>query len=513
MQVSGVTSSALDVLHRITVSLNITEVTTAIDSWESGVSVQVDSNADLFAAVAEGDLDNYTTASWVCLGVTVAVVLVLLLIASKLKNALAICAMATQPIAAMPGLLLLPTLSVLLSAVVVINFFFTICMFLTPDPETTSAWLLLFTSNVTNALISSAGTNVESLAQGNSDVQRLGSSIETLDVQLDQLPVDAHLLVYAAAGFEAFSGLWLLCLIEAVTYTTISGAVGYWYFTGSQADRDLADPADRTRFPVLSSLYRVLRYHLGTMAAGSFILAAFTAVRVVLAYIDAKTKDLQGANSMLKYALKCTQCCLWVFHRIVKYLTKFAFVSVATDGMSFCSAAFASFRLTTDHPLQMLANEAAMAVLSLLQLVLTPLMCAILAYNAVVWEWRSSVLGAWNAANAWGDATCDQYQSDAIDACGYKASVIGFVSITTFAEWSADEKPNELRVAVATLLVAFGVTRVFRGVYAAAVDTIFVCCVRSEEQEVARPYKKPEMADTVLRGSSKNLISGGLIST
>ena len=148
-----------------------------------------------------------------------------------------------------------------------------------------------------------------------------------------------------------------------------------------------------------------------------------------------------------------------------------------------------------------------MAVLSLLQLVLTPLVCAILAYNAVAWQWRSSLLSAWQAAIAWGDATCAQYQSHSVDACGYKASVLGFLSATSFTDWPADEKPNELRVAVATLLVSFWVTRTFRDVYAAAVDTIFVCCVRSEDEDVAKPYRKASMAETVLHGSSKNLIS------
>ena len=62
----------------------------------------------------------------------------------------------------------------LLSAVVVVNFFFTLCMFLTPDPETTSSWLLLFTSNVTNTLIQGTGDNVGHLAQGNSEARRLG---------------------------------------------------------------------------------------------------------------------------------------------------------------------------------------------------------------------------------------------------------------------------------------------------------------------------------------------------
>ena len=148
-----------------------------------------------------------------------------------------------------------------------------------------------------------------------------------------------------------------------------------------------------------------------------------------------------------------------------------------------------------------------MAVLSLLQLILTPLVCAILAYNAVAWQWRSSLLSAWQAANAWGDATCAQYQTHAVDACGYKARVLGFLSATSFTDWPADEKPNELRVAVATLLVSFWVTRTFRDVYAAAVDTIFVCCVRSEDEDVAKPYRKASMAETVLHGSSKNLIS------
>ena len=34
-----------------------------------------------------------------------------------------------------------------------------------------------------------------------------------------------------------------------------------------------------------------------------------------------------------------------------------------------------------------------------------------------------------------------------------------------------------------------------------------------EDQDVAKAYRKPEMAETVLHGSSKNLISGGVVST
>ena len=101
----------------------------------------------------------------------------------------------------------------------------------------------------------------------------------------------------------------------------------------------------------------------------------------------------------------------------------------------------------------------------------------------------------------------------------------------TAEPWPSDEKPSSLRVAVATLLVSYWVTRTFRDVYAAAVDTLFICVIKSEDQvrtstltptpnpnpdpiptpnpiqDVAKAYKKQEMTDTIMYGSSKNLVS------
>jgi len=326
--------------------------------------------------------------------------------------------------------------------------------------------------------------------------------------QLGELPIDAETLVYSAAAFEIFSALWLLFLIDAVTYTTISGAVGYWFFTGSVADADLADPSDKTRFPIGCSLYRCVRFHLGSLALGSFILTLISVVRAVLAYVDAKTKELQDSNTMVKMVLKCAHFCLWVFEKIIKFLTKFAYVTIATDGASFCQGAYASFKLTTEHPLQMLANEAAMAVLSLLQLIFTPVLCSILAYNAVENQWRSSLMVAYEATNGWGQDLCAQFQSNATDVCKVQQDVFSFLaSVMTWEDWPADEKPSSLRVALATLLVSYWVTRTFRDVYAAAVDTLFLCVVKTGDQEVAKPYKKAEMTDTIMHGSSKNLLS------
>jgi choline transporter-like protein 2/4/5 len=527
LDVSAVTSAATDALHALASKVNISQVTEVVVSTTDGVSVQVATNADLFEAVAESDLENFKLAAWISLGVTLLVLLVLLVVAGKLKNALAICAMATKPIAAMPSLLLMPTLAVLLSVVVVVNFFVTTVMFITPDPEAVTLWLESFVGNVTNAMLDVTGASLENLDNNMTgaaldaaasmgvdasaylaSVEDFGHSIDAMQLQLTELPIDAETLVYSAAGFEVFSALWLLFLIDAVTYTTVCGSIGYWYFTGSVEEADLADAADKTKFPILGSLYRCVRFHLGSLAMGSFILTLISVLRAVLAYIDAKTKEMQASNSMVQLVMKCAQLCLFVFDKIIKFLTKFAYVTIATDGASFCQAAVASFKLTLEHPLQMLANEAAMAVLSLLQLIFTPVLCSVLAYNAVEWNWRSHLFEMWGSASSWGQSLCEQYQSDAVDACGYKGTVVGFLeSIMTAEPWPSDEKPSSLRVAVATLLVSYWVTRTFRDVYAAAVDTLFICVIKSEDQDVAKAYKKQEMTDTIMYGSSKNLVS------
>ena len=506
LDVSGATSSAIDAITDLTHKLNMSRVSSAVDIATGDISDTLTSNAELFDAVADDKAKNFTTAAWLCLAATVAVLVVLAIVTPKLKNALAICAMATEPIAAMPGMLLLPVASVLLGSVVVVNFFATVVMFLTPDPQAMTDYLVYFTGNLTNAVLDAAGETVLDVAGGNADAQQLGTNLESINVQLQEEGIDPVALVYSLAGYEVFSCLWLLFLIEAVAYTTISGAVSYWYFTGSQKEDDLVDPADRTRFPILASLYRCLRFHLGSLAFGSFVLALFTILRAVLAYVDEKTRGLQETNFTFKLVIKCARCCLWVFDKVLKFLTKFAFVTIATDGTSFCRATAASFRLTTDHPIQMLANEAAMAVLSLLLVFVTPLVCAILAYNAVKQQWRSYLFTSFDAAGGWGQSLCEKYESNSIDACGYKSDFLTFVAPLALSDWEPTEKPDALKVAIATLILSFWVTRIFRDVYAASVDTIFVCCVKVEDQPVCKRYQKEDIHDTVMRGSTKNLL-------
>ena len=78
--------------------------------------------------------------------------------------------------------------------------------------------------------------------------------------------MDPEGIRYALAAYFIFGLLWLIALVNAIAWTSMSGAVSQWFFY-----RD--DPSERSCFPVFSALYRTLRFHLGSLALGSLCVA------------------------------------------------------------------------------------------------------------------------------------------------------------------------------------------------------------------------------------------------
>ena len=69
-----------------------------------------------------------------------------------------------------------------------------------------------------------------------------------------------------------------------------------------------ARPPDSARkdigdYPILDSFYRVYRYHAGSMAMGSALLAVTTTLRLILFYVEQNTKKLQESNKFVKYLI------------------------------------------------------------------------------------------------------------------------------------------------------------------------------------------------------------------
>lgn len=65
----------------------------------------------------------------------------------------------------------------------------------------------------------------------------------------------------------------------------------------------------------------MLRYHLGSIAFGSLLIAIVQFIRAILEYINHKTKELQQNNMLVKFLMCCVRCCLWCFEKCVKFIT------------------------------------------------------------------------------------------------------------------------------------------------------------------------------------------------
>ena len=143
--------------------------------------------------------------------------------------------------------------------------------------------------------------------------------------------------------YHFFGYLWITQFIIAVEQTTIAGAIASWYW--------VLDKKQIPSFPVLSSLKRVIRYHLGSMAFGSLIIAIIKFIRAVLAWLQRRLKGnfflfkifeyvfqyfnnnnintLLGAQlAPLIFLLKCLSYCFAIYERFMKSINKNAYIMV-----------------------------------------------------------------------------------------------------------------------------------------------------------------------------------------
>ncbi|KAG7225443.1 hypothetical protein INR49_027437 [Caranx melampygus] len=140
-----------------------------------------------------------------------------------------------------------------------------------------------------------------------------------------------NLQIYNVVAF-----LWCVNFVIALGHCTLAGAFAsyYWAFT---------KPDDIPMFPVCGGFMRSLRYHVGSLAFGALILTLVQIVRIILEYIDHKTKDAQ--NPVARFILCCLKCCFWCLEKFIKFLNRNAYIMIAIYGKNFCVSAKNAFML------------------------------------------------------------------------------------------------------------------------------------------------------------------------
>jgi len=132
-----------------------------------------------------------------------------------------------------------------------------------------------------------------------------------------------------------FSFLWNNAFLVALGQLIIAGACSMWFFTQREEKGK--------KSVVRASVWISFRYHLGTLAFGSLVIALVQFVRYALMYLEKQAGAAK--NRVIVLALKIVQCCLWCFEKCLKFLNKNAYIQVALMGKGFCTSAKAAFFL------------------------------------------------------------------------------------------------------------------------------------------------------------------------
>jgi hypothetical protein len=163
------------------------------------------------------------------------------------------------------------------------------------------------------------------------------------------MPVMNYLMIYHIFGL-----LWTAQFLQGIGAMTISGAVCAWYFSQLPKEAEGDEEAEklrypRSRFPICASLYRTLRFYLGSIAFGSLLIAFIQFIRLVFAYIQKKLEPQAKNNASLRFILCCIQCCLKCLQSLVETVTRNAYVFTALKGGSFCASGGMVFKLIVSH--------------------------------------------------------------------------------------------------------------------------------------------------------------------
>lgn len=125
----------------------------------------------------------------------------------------------------------------------------------------------------------------------------------------------------------------------AVSQYVLIVAIVSWYFTENENTRG--------NFSICRGYWWALRYNMGSLLFGSFVLAVIWTIRAIFEYVN---KKIQGSGDRpiprpVQILLTCCRCCIACCHRFIKYVNMNAYCQVALTGEPFCMAAMNGFIL------------------------------------------------------------------------------------------------------------------------------------------------------------------------
>ena len=252
-----------------------------------------------------GNTQYYATYGYICFGISGFLFLMMICCCNRIRLAVAVCKVAGQFIIRVCQIMFLP---IILGLILV--GMWAVCLL-----------CMIYLLSATNFVVRSTDvfTSVESYSE--SSLLRL--------------------------YYFIFGTLWSNALIQAIGIFTVASACCMWYYNhGANSELDS---------PVTRSIRMAFRYHFGSLAFGSFILAVVQFLQMMVE-LAKKQAENSGAdqNKCFEYAINCLRCCLACVERIVQFINETAYIQIALRGKNFCMAAFDGFSAVLNNGMRYL---------------------------------------------------------------------------------------------------------------------------------------------------------------
>ncbi|XP_066258139.1 choline transporter-like 2 isoform X2 [Euwallacea similis] len=235
---------------------------------------------------------------------------------------------------------------------------------------------------------------------------------------------------------NVFGFFWLAFFVSAFGQMVLAQVFAQWYWTIRKSELPF--------FALTAALYRTIRYHLGTLAFGSLIIAICRMIRVCLEYVDHKLKKYD--NAFTKAILCCLKCFFWCLEKFIKFINKNAYIMCAIHGKNFCASAKDAFMLLMRNIIRVFVLDKVTDFLFFLSKVLVTAGIGAVAYVF--------------------------FATDMVPFMDNSKLNFGYVPV------------------VAVMIVTYLIATLFFNVYSMAVDTLFLCFLEDCESNdgKSKPY-------------------------
>ncbi|EYU44898.1 hypothetical protein ABFS82_13G077600 [Erythranthe guttata] len=140
--------------------------------------------------------------------------------------------------------------------------------------------------------------------------------------------------IAASILFHLFGGYWATQFFIASSSTVIAGSVASYYWARGETSTEIP------LLPVFSSMKRLARYSLGSIALGSLVVSFVESIRFILESLRRKLKLVNPNHGSWigKVVYQTSQGCIRCIGYVIKSVNRNAYIMIAITGKNFFKA-------------------------------------------------------------------------------------------------------------------------------------------------------------------------------